>query len=153
MIKKIELTKEGFEKLKLELDQLKKIERPRAVDLLQKARSMGDLSENSAYHSAREGLAMIEGKILETEEIIKSSIIIEKNNSINQVSLGSTVVVESNGNKDQYKIVGEFEADPINKKLSSTSPLGSGFLGKKVGDSVEIQIPAGKVVYNIIEIK
>lgn len=153
MIKTVQLTKDGEIKLKQELDELINIKRPHAIETLQKARAMGDLSENTAYSAAREGLALVEGRILEIEEILKSAVVVENNNGNSRISLGSAVIVESNGEKEQYQIVGEFEADPMNKKLSSTSPLGKGFIGKKVGDKVEIQIPAGKVVYNIIEIR
>ncbi len=152
MLKTIQLTRNGFDKLKAELNELKNIKRPHAIDLLQKARAMGDLSENSAYHAAREGLALVEGRILEIEEIIKLSKVVENSNNVSRVFLGSTVVVELNGKKEQYQIVGEFEADPINKKLSLDSPLGAGFIGKKVGDIIEIKIPSGTIVYKILKI-
>jgi len=152
MFKTVQLTKEGYHKFHLELEELKNQKRPKAIDTLHKARSMGDLSENSAYHSAREELALVEGRILEIEEILKLSIVVENNNHTDKVSLGSIITVESNGVKNQYKIVGEFEADPINKKLSSNSPLGAGFIGKKVGDIIEIKIPSGTIVYKILKI-
>jgi len=153
MQKKIQLTKEGFEKIQAELLELKTKRRPTAIDALQKARAMGDLSENTAYSSAKDELALVEGRIQEIEQIEKNAEVVVNRNNTGRVSLGSRVIVKTNGNQEEFQIVGEFEADPLNKKLSSTSPLGQGFLSKQVGDQVEIQVPAGKVVYDIIEIK
>jgi transcription elongation factor GreA len=150
---KNQLTKQGFENLKKELEELKSIKRPQAVDRLSKARSMGDLSENSEYSAAKEELAFVEGKIQEIEEILKDAQIVEINNNSNTVQLGSSVVVEINGQKEKFEIVGEFEADPLNKKLSHTSPIGQALTGKKVGDWVEVEVPAGKIKYKVIDIK
>jgi len=150
---KNQLTKQGFENLKKELEELKSIKRPQAVDRLSKARSMGDLSENSEYSAAKEELAFVEGKIQEIEEILKNAEIVEINNNSNTVQLGSSVIVEINGKKEKFEIVGEFEADPLNKKLSHTSPIGQALTGKKVGDWVEVEVPAGKIKYKIVEIK
>jgi len=151
-MKQIQLTQEGFEKLQKEIAELKEKKRPEAVDALQKARSMGDLSENSAYHAAKEDLALVEGRIQEIEEILKTAVVVKNENNGLIVSLGSKILVKNNGNQEEFQIVGEFEADPLNKKLSTSSPLGKGFLGKKVGDQVEIEIPAGKVTYTILKI-
>jgi len=150
---KNQLTKQGFENLKKELEELKSIKRPQAVDRLSKARSMGDLSENSEYSAAKEELAFVEGKIQEIEEILKDAQIVEINNNSNTVQLGSSVIVEINGKKEKFEIVGEFEADPLNKKLSHTSPIGQALTGKKVGDWVEVEVPAGKIKYKVVDIK
>ena len=146
---KIQLTPEGFKKLELEYKELIEIKKPKAIDNLQKARPMGDLSENSAYTSSREELALVEGKVREIEQILKLAEIVKNDPGNSTVTLGSKITVEANGKQDEFQIVGEFEADPMNKKLSSTSPLGSGFLGKKINEQVEIQIPAGKIIYTI----
>ncbi|OQY65176.1 transcription elongation factor GreA [Microgenomates bacterium UTCPR1] len=147
------LTKNGFQKIEKELDDLVKNKRPYAIDRLHKARSMGDLSENSEYSAAKEELAFVEGRIKEIEEILRSVEIVENSNNNESVEIGSTVIVEVNGRKDEFQIVGEFEADPMNKKLSFTAPIGKALLNKKVNDLIEVEIPAGKVAYKIIEIK
>ncbi|MDH7476397.1 MAG: transcription elongation factor GreA [Microgenomates group bacterium] len=151
--KKVELTEEGFDNLKKEQNELIKEKRPQAVARLQKARSMGDLSENSEYTAAKENLAFIEGRIQEIEEILKNAIVIKKEKNNHQVSVGAQVTVDIDGRQEKYWIVGEFEADPLKKKLSHNSPIGQALVGKKVGDLVEIEIPAGKIKYKILEIK
>jgi len=152
-MKKIQLTNQGFEKLKKELEKLENQKRPELLKRLNQARSMGDLSENSAYSAAKEELSLIEGRIQEIEEILKNAEIIQITNKTNTVQLGSSVTVEVNGKKERFKIVGEFEADPLNKKLSHTSPIGQALTGKKVGDWVEVEVPAGKIKYKILEIQ
>ncbi|PIQ73009.1 transcription elongation factor GreA [Candidatus Roizmanbacteria bacterium CG_4_8_14_3_um_filter_36_10] len=152
-MKNTQLTKEGFENLKKELDDLLTIKRPRAIERLHKARSMGDLSENSEYNAAKEGLAFVERRVQEIEEIIKMAQVVENHNHQNQVEIGSSVTVEVDGKKEMFQVVGEFEADPFKKKLSHTSPIGQALTGKKVGDWVEVEVPAGKIKYKIVEIK
>lgn len=152
-MKKIQLTKEGLKKIKKELDQLKTNKRPLAVERLKKARAMGDLSENSEYTAAKEDLAFVEGRIQELEQIINSAEVVTNHQNTNEVSLGNKVTVELNGNRDEFYIVGEFEADPLNKKLSHTSPIGNSLIGRKIGESVEVNVPAGKMIYKIIDIK
>ncbi len=152
-MKDVQLTKEGLENLKKEYQELKEVKRPAAVDRLQKARGMGDLSENGEYTAAREGLSLIEQRIVEIDEILKRSQVVEDNHNDKEVSLGSTVILQFNSSKDQYQIVGEFEADPVKKKLSVTSPLGKALLGKSIGNTVEVEVPDGKVEYKILGIK
>jgi len=149
----IQLTKQGYEKIQEEYKNLIEIKKPYAVDRLGKARSMGDLSENSEYNAAKEELAFIDGRIREIEQILKTVEIIDKHNNNSVIELGNYITVETQGKTEQYQIVGEFEADPMNKKISSISPIGLALIGKKIGDLVEVNIPAGKVQYKIIEIK
>ena len=149
----IQLTKEGYEKIQAEYKELIETKKPYAVDRLGKARSMGDLKENSEYGAAKDELAFIEGRIREIEQILETVEVINKANNNSIVELGNSVTVEIQGKTEQYQIVGEFEADPMNKKISSTSPIGLALIGKKVGNIVEVNIPAGKVQYKIIEIK
>ena len=149
----IQLTKEGYEKIQAEYKELIETKKPYAVDRLGKARSMGDLQENSDYGAAKDELAFIEGRIREIEQILETVEVINKANNNSIVELGNSVTVEIQGKTEQYQIVGEFEADPMNKKISSTSPIGLALIGKKVGNIVEVNIPAGKVQYKIIEIK
>lgn len=149
---KFQLTKEGLAGLEAELKELTTVKRPAAVERLSKARSMGDLSENSEYHAAKEDLGVVEGRSRELQELIKHADVVEAAADDSTVALGRRVTVEVNGTKDSYSLVGEFEADPMAKKLSSTSPIGKALLGKKVGDSVDIKIPAGTTTYKILEI-
>jgi len=150
---KIQLTQKGYDDLKKEHQDLIKNKKPQAIERLGKARAMGDLSENSEYNAAKDGLAFVEGRIQEIEEILNNAEVIENNNIHNQVQVGSSVTVETNGKNELFQIVGEFEADPMNKKLSQNSPIGQALINKKVGDLVEVNIPAGKVQYKIVEIK
>ncbi len=150
---KIQLTQEGLDKLREELRDLKENQRQEAVDRLQKARGMGDLSENSEYTAAKENLELVEKRIQEIEEVTKNAQIVANNVNYQQVSLGSVVMIETDGQKDTFRIVGEFEADPLQKKLSSTSPIGKALLGKSLGETVEIEVPAGKTSYKILKIK
>jgi transcription elongation factor GreA len=152
-MKNIQLTKTGFEKLKQELEELKTKTRDEVLKRLNQARSMGDLSENSAYSSAKEELNLVEGRIAELEEILKNAKIVEEIKDKTTVQVGSSVVVEINGKKEKFEIVGEFEADPLNKKLSHTSPIGKALVGKKIGEWVEVEVPAGKIRYKIVEIQ
>lgn len=149
---KIQFTKDGFKQLQAELDDLQKVRRPAAVSRLGRARAMGDLSENSEYTAAKEDLAFVEGRVQEIEELIKNAVIIDVK-AQDGISIGVEVTVEKDGKEETYSIVGEFEADPMLKKLSATSPIGKALLGKKEGDSVEVQVPAGKLKYKIIKIK
>ncbi len=151
-MKQVELTQEGFNKLQAEHQELLNTKRPAAIERLQKARAMGDLSENSEYSAAKDEIGIVEGRVQEIEEILKNVVIIAETKG-NIVSLGSKVFVEADGEKQEFHIVGEFEADPLNGKLSQTSPIGKALLGKNAGDTVKIEIPAGKTTYKILEIQ
>ncbi|HBL52260.1 MAG: transcription elongation factor GreA [Candidatus Blackburnbacteria bacterium RIFCSPHIGHO2_02_FULL_39_13] len=147
------LTLEGFEQLKKELEELKN-KRPGIVDRLANARSMGDLSENNDYHNALEALEFLDNRISELEEVIKTAEVVKQSSSnSSEVSLGSKVKVGINGRQHVFHIVGEWEADPQEKKISHESPLGRALVGRKVGQEVEVEAPAGKVVYKIISIE
>ncbi len=150
---RVQFTQEGFEKVKKEHEELTKNKREKAVIRLQTARNMGDLSENSEYAAAKEDLAFVEGRIRELEELIKNAEIIQSNHTNGGADIGDKITVEVNGNKDEYQLVGEFEANPLEKKLSTTSPIGKAIFGKNSGEKVEVQVPAGKVIYTIVEIK
>ena len=152
-MKKYQLTKQGYDNLRKEYEELKTIKRTQAVKRLQTARSMGDLSENSEYTAAKEGLAFVEGRIQEIEELLKNVEVIQNNSRNSIIALGSQVTVQINNHKEILQIVGEFETDPLNKKLSSTSPIGKALIGRKVGEEIEIQVPDGKLKYKILQIK
>ncbi len=153
--KKIYLTKEGLGVLKKELDELNKVKRPDILERVSQARSMGDLSENAEYVAARDELAFIDGRIDELEELIRQASVIhepgKKGSSL--IKLGSRVILHVGGKKENFMVVGEWEADPAEKKISHESPLGKALLGKKVGEKVEVSAPAGKILYTIIEVQ
>lgn len=153
MIRKIQLTKDGFEKIQQEHNDLIEKKKNKALDRLQKARAMGDLSENSEYQSAKEELALVEERISELEGILKNAEIVKHNNHSQVIEIGSQVIVEIDSEKEEFTLVGEFEADPLNKKLSSTSPIGKALLSKRAGETVEVKTPAGKTVYKILKVK
>ncbi len=146
--KKIYLTKEGLEDLRKELDELVKVKRPEVLNRVSQARNMGDLSENAEYTVAREELSFIDGRIDELDELLKQAILISNNHS-NIIKLGSNVIVKTGDGKETFTVVGEWEADPKESKISHESPLGKALLGKKVGESAEVEAPAGKIVYTI----
>lgn len=144
------LTKEGLEALKKELDELVQKKRPKILERLTRARDMGDLSENAEYTSAREELAMADGRVEELQNIlVKAKVINPKSNNGKRVDIGCKVTVKVNGQTHVYHVVGEWEADPVNKKISHQSPLGKALLGKTIGEKVEIEAPAGKILYHI----
>jgi len=148
---KIEITQSGLEKLKEELRKLETVDKPAMLERLHRARSMGDLSENSAYTSAREEQGNVEGRILEVKHILKNAVVVGNvGNTI--IQLGSKLHVHINGQQEEIEIVGEFESDPMNKKISSTSPIGKALMGRKPGDEIEITIPSGKIIYKILKI-
>ncbi|MBI2031382.1 MAG: transcription elongation factor GreA [Candidatus Levybacteria bacterium] len=152
--KKIYLTREGLSELKKEYEELAKIKRPDILTRVSQARDMGDLSENAEYVAAREELSFIDGRIDELEELLRQAIVIEENHKTGKiVKLGSTVTLNIKGKKEIFTVVGEWEADPKEKKISHESPLGKALIGKKVGEKIEVEAPAGKVVYSIVSVK
>lgn len=150
---KILLTKEGLEKLKKEYRELVEIRRPHLVERISSARAQGDLAENSEYTHAREELSFMDGRIGELEKIINGAITMDDNHQCCQeVKLGCRVTVSLGDNQKIFHLVGEWEADPAKAKISGQSPLGQSLLGKKVGDKVEIEAPAGKIIYTVLKI-
>lgn len=151
---KIQLTKKGQEELKSELSGLRDVKRPKLVDRLSNARSQGDLSENSDYQSAKEELEFLDGRIEELENVLKNAVVIsESTKNGSGISVGTKVTVRVSGREVAFDIVGEWEADPMNKKISHDSPLGLALLGKNKGDKVEVEAPAGKVLYEILAVE
>ena len=146
--KKIYLTREGLEELKREYEELTKTKRPEVLNIVSQARNMGDLSENAEYTVAREELSFIDGRIDELEELLKQVVLINNNHS-STIKLGSTVEVNTDSGREVFTVVGEWEADPKESKISHESPLGKALLGKKVGEKVEVEAPAGKIIYTI----
>mgnify|MGYP001156773265 FL=1 len=148
-------TKEGFKKLKIELNQLKDIERPKASQAIAEARDKGDLSENAEYDAAKEAQGLLELKISKLEEIVSNARIIDESKlDDSKVLVLSKVKVKKidNGMIMSYTLVAQKEADLNSGKISVESPIGKGLLGKKVGEIAEIQVPNGKIELEIIEI-
>lgn len=152
MSKKHLLTLEGLEKLKKELETLVNQRRKEVIERIQEAVAHGDLSENADYAQAKEEQAFIEGRIQELEEIIKNAEIIKSNGDRGVVSVGSTVKLHANGQEKNYTIVGSNEANPAQGRISNESLVGQKLLGAKPGDKVEVETPAGKIEYEIMEI-
>ncbi|MDX9906714.1 MAG: transcription elongation factor GreA [Bacteroidales bacterium] len=148
-------TKEGLDKLRAELDHLTTVERPSISKQIAEARDKGDLSENAEYDAAKNAQGMLEMKIAKLqEEISNARIIDESKMDLNKILILSTVKLSNlkNGAVMSYTIVPESEANLKAGKISVTSPIAKGLLGKTVGDKVEIDVPAGKLNFEIIEI-
>jgi transcription elongation factor GreA len=147
------ISREGYEKLKKELDYLSNVKRKEIAERIQKAKEMGDLSENAEYSEAKDAQAFNEGRIAELTQMLKNLTVVENGNSKEVIGMGSTVRVEVNGNEKEYTIVSFNEADPMTGKISNESPLGKAFLGKRKGEKVAVNTPKGEIEYKIIEIK
>jgi len=145
MKKLYNLTQEGADELKAELDTLIS-QRSVIADRIKQARELGDLSENAEYQTAREEQDRLESRIGELEHVLLNVQIIKKPRSNGEVRLGSTVKLKDGGAPKQFQVVGTMEADPLNGKLSDESPIGKALLGKKVGDKVEINTHTYKIV-------
>ncbi|HUD81162.1 MAG TPA: transcription elongation factor GreA [Patescibacteria group bacterium] len=152
MKKQYRLTLEGIEELKTELNELES-QRGIIADRIKTARELGDLGENAEYSSARQEQDRNENRIAEIEHIIQNVEIIKKPRSDNKVQLGSVVKLETHAGKTkEFKVVGTIEADPLSGKISDESPIGRVLIGKKSGDTVQIQTPIETSVYKIIDI-
>jgi transcription elongation factor GreA len=151
----IKLTKQGLDTLRIEFEELRGVKRPKLVERLAYARSQGDLSENSDYQSAKEELEFLDGRIDELEEVVKNAFVVSGNGKAENggVGVGTKVTVKVNGKETIFDIVGEWEADPVNKKIAHDSPLGLALVGKKVGDKVEVTAPAGNIQYEILAVE
>ncbi|MBI4599998.1 transcription elongation factor GreA [Candidatus Uhrbacteria bacterium] len=149
------LTREGYLKLKNELEYLKTVARKEVIERIANAKELGDLKENAEYAEAKDDQGMIESRILEVEETLKHSEIIDETKQAKQqfVGVGSTVVVSCNGRTCDYMIVGTDEADPGQSRISYESPLGRAFIHKRAGEKVMVKVPKGEFEYVIMEIK
>ena len=151
---KVILTQDGLKALKKEHQRLQTVKRPKTLKRMVEARNMGDLAENSEYTAAREDLAFIDRKIVELEEILRTAQVVKSSaKGDGKVTVGSKVALKIDKKKVVFTIVGDWEADPLKNKISFSSPLGKALLGREKGDRVEVQAPAGKTTYQILEIK
>ncbi|MGB5666847.1 MAG: transcription elongation factor GreA [Maribacter sp.] len=148
-------TAEGLKKLRDELNLLKDVERPKASQAIADARDKGDLSENAEYDAAKEAQGLLELKISKMEETLANARLIDESQlDTSKVLVLSTVKLknQANGMEMKYKLVAESESDIKTGKISVSSPIGKGLLGKKVGDSAEITVPNGTLKFDILEI-
>ena len=148
-------TKEGYKALKDELHQLKTVERPKISEQISEARDKGDLSENAEYDAAKDAQGHLEAKISKLENILANARIIDDSNIDNsKVYILSTVRIKNQRNSAEvtYTLVAENEANLAEKKISIESPIGKGLVGKSVGDIVEVEVPAGIIPFEILEI-
>lgn len=147
------ISKEGFEKLKKELEELSTNKRREIAARIQRAKDMGDLSENAEYSEAKDMQAFNEGRIAELTQMLKNLTIVENGNGGSKIAMGSKIVVESEKQKKDFVIVSFNEADPLEGKISNESPLGKAFIGKKKGEVVSVETPKGEKEYKILEIR
>lgn len=148
-------TKEGLQKLKEELDHMKSVERPKISAQIAEARDKGDLSENAEYDAAKEAQGLLEMRISKYEDTIANARILDSSKvDTSKVMVLSNVKIknQANGAEVRYKLVSESEADLRKGKISINSPIGKGLVGKKVGETAEIQTPGGKMSFEIVEI-
>jgi len=147
------ISPEGYNKLKEELELLSVVRRKEIAERIERAKELGDLSENAEYSEAKDAQALNEGRILELTNTLKNVTIVENTGSHDAVVMGAKVTVKSDNKEKQYTIVSFNEADPLAGKISNESPLGVAFLNKKKGDQVEVETPRGLVKYKIIAIE
>ena len=151
--KDILLTSEGFLELEEELNNLKNVRRPKVIEAIKDARAQGDLSENADYDAARNEQAEVEGRIKQIEFMLANAQIIEKS-SDHTVDLGSTVTISyvDDDEEEVYNIVGRMEADPFENKISNESPIGKAIIGKKEGDTIDVESPTGSYQIKIVKV-
>lgn len=153
---KFQITKQGYEKLKAELENLKNIERPNIIKQIATARELGDLRENAEYHSAKDRQGFIEAQIADFEDkFLRAEVVDISKLSGDKVRFGATVKLEDldSDKKVSYKIVSDYEANIDDGLISSISPVARALIGKEIGDEVEIKTPGGVINYEILEIK
>lgn len=150
---KVFLTQGALEEFKKEYVLLTQTRRPHALERVAETRVLGEMEESTDHIQAKEDLAFVDGRITELEEIIGKAVLIDDGHkNCTNVQVGCRVTVDSKSGQKVFHLVGEWEADPTNKKISHESPLGQALMGKKIGDQVEVDAPAGKLVYMIVEI-
>ena len=145
-------TKEGFQKLKDELEYLKTTRRAEVGQMLKEARSFGDLSENSEYDEARDQQAKVESRIAELEYLIKNGVVMSDEDAAkNIISIGTTVTIKySDGREVTYDLVGSNEVEPLKHKISDLSPIGMALIGHKEGDTIIINTPSGEKEITVV---
>jgi transcription elongation factor GreA len=154
-MERVPITREGLAKLKLELENIKNVERPRNIRAIEEARAHGDLSENAEYHAAKEKQSFLEGKITELESVIGKAEVIEINEGPEDtVVFGKTVLLYNVETDEEisYQLLGPYESEPEKGKISVNSPLGRALIGRGVGDEVKVKTPGGIQEFEILRI-
>ena len=151
------LTREGYEKIKEEYERHTSVSRLEVAERIKEARSFGDLSENAEYDAAKEEQAELEERINKLENMLRNAKIIEDDEAgeAGTVGVGNKVVLKNitTGETEEYRIVGKTEADPFQGRISNESAVGKAVLGSALGSKVEVEVPAGKIHYEILEIE
>ena len=152
---KMPITRAGYEKLKRDLEHIKRVEVPENVRAIEEARAHGDISENAEYAAAKERQSFIQGKIQEIENNLATSNVIDlKDLNGDKVVFGSTVVIMDvqNEKEEEYQLVGPYESDISQNKISVTSPIGKALIGRRIGDQAKVQTPRGIRILEIVDI-
>jgi transcription elongation factor GreA len=150
-IQRTPMTRQGYDRLKEELERLKKVERPAISRAIGEARAHGDLSENAEYHAAREKQGFMEARITHLETTVSTAEVLDPPTSGDRITFGSTVRLEDEDGKEaRYQIVGSDETDPGRGRISVMAPLARTLIGKKIGDSVVAQLPGGTKRFEIL---
>lgn len=150
------MTGKGYDNLEAELKQLKSVDRPETIRMISEAREHGDLSENAEYHAAKERQSFIETRVMEIEDLLSRSQVIEPADlSGDNVKFGATVVLvdEDTEEESKYQIVGDHEADVKQGRIAISSPIARALIGKEAGDSVDVNTPGGGRSYEILEVQ
>jgi transcription elongation factor GreA len=154
-MERIPTTREGLDRLKEELNHIKSVERPQNVRAIKEARAHGDLSENAEYHAAKERQSFLDGKIAELESVIGKAEVIEIDKGpADRVVFGRTVLLYNIETDEEisYQLLGPYESDPENGKISVTSPIGQALIGSEVGDEIKVKTPGGIQKFEVLEI-
>ena len=154
-MERIPITKEGLERLKVDLKRFESVERPENIRAIEEARSHGDISENAEYHAAKERQSFIDVKIKELKDSIGRAEVIEvEQGPADRVFFGKTVLLYSveRDEENEYQLLGPYESDPENGRISVTSPLGKALLGREVGEEIRVKTPGGIQNFEIVEI-
>jgi transcription elongation factor GreA len=146
------ISEDGYHKLEEELHNLTTTKRREIADRIEKAKELGDLSENAEYSEAKEAQAFNEGRVAEITSLLKNLTVVSGHGK-NEIGMGSTITVEADKTKKEFTIVSFNEADPMAGKVSNESPMGLAFLGRKVGESVVVHTPKGDINYKIVKIQ
>jgi transcription elongation factor GreA len=147
------LSQAGLDSLLAELEQLRTAVRPVVIERVKAARELGDLRENAEYESARKEQSFVEGRIQALEAHIKAAVVVEAVAGQDAAGVGSTIVVESDGEQQTFVLVGSTEADPASGRISYASPVGQALLGRRAGDEVTVRLPRGEVRYVVVEVR
>ena len=150
MDKPVYVSAEGLKKMEAELEELRTVKRAEVAERIHNAMEFGDFSENSELEQAKNDQAFLEGRILSLEQTLKRAQVIDQSTHHESVEVGSTVIVESDGERTQYVIVGSAEAAPNEGRISNESPVGKALIGRKAGETVKFNVPAGAVQIKIL---